>query len=175
MNVGFDLDGVLYDWHSAVYRDCLTRDELKEISFRDFWTHHFNTFSEDKQFNFTLRDPLFSKMIPSKKLLNFLSEVAKQHEIYYITAREDAVSLTTRLYMERYDFPYKDNLTFSKDKATIVKLYRLDIFVDDFPHILESIGKSALTFLVRRPWNLDSQRDYNTISSVFDLKGVLLQ
>jgi len=173
MNVGFDLDGVLYDWHRAVYNDCVSHEDY-EGSFREFWTGYFQSFPRNKQKNFCYRDPLYSSQIPSKKLLKFLDSVAKEHEIFYVTARSDECYLTTKFYMERYNFPYSYNLVLAKDKATIIKLHRIDIFIDDFPSNLDEIGSSATTFLIKKPWNEEVMDNYNTILSVFDLEGVLL-
>jgi len=172
MNIGFDLDGVLYDWHDVVYRYCVNNCNYTG-SFSQFWKD-YNSFSDNKKLNFETTPIFFSKKIPSPSMIRFLTDVAKDNTIFYITARKKEVHSATINYLERYKFPCTENLIFAEDKAIYIKLLDIDIFVDDFPTTLDSIGNSADTYLFARPWNESICHDYNCINSIEELRGKIL-
>ena len=167
MNIGFDLDGVLYDWHDVIYTYCVDREGYVG-SASQFW-EDYREFPVDKKLNFEKTSIFFSKKIPSKVVIDFLNEISKDNTLFYITARKEDVRLTTEMYLEKYNFPNNGNLFFTDDKATHVKLLDIDIFVDGFPAHIDSIGNSAETYLVERPWNKDVSHKYNAIVSILEI------
>jgi len=172
MNIGFDLDGVLYDWHDVVYTYCVNNEGYAG-SKSEFWKD-YQDFPLDRKLNFERTTTFFSKKIPSKRVVDFLIELAKDNTLFYITSRKEDVKLTTELYLERYNFPDRDNLFFTDDKVTHIKLLDIEVFVDDLPSHLDSIGNSATTYLIRQPWNEEVCDNYNTIDSVTDLSSKFL-
>ena len=163
-----DLDGVLVDWHEAVYDDFIRRDKFSG-SFRDFWTVYFPTLSKEIQ-AYILEIPIYySTISPSKHVTNFLNKIKDSFEIYYVTSRPEEVRLTTEQYLRRYDFPFKENLIFTNDKCSVARILKVDFALDDFTSHIEKLSKVTTAILFARPWNEESWNKYPTAKTFFDV------
>jgi 5'(3')-deoxyribonucleotidase len=162
--IGLDLDGVLYPWHEAVYNFYVCFRDYKD-TFTQFWSSYYKSFT-DSDWNFLINvDVFYSCISPSKSVVEFLSEVSKHYNIYYISSRPESVQLATDQFLKRYKFPFYENLIFSSDKASYARLYQLKYFVDDLPEQVEELSKVTNTIMYARPYNKEYQKKYCTARS----------
>ena len=153
MKIGFDLDGVLYDFHTTVqdyYKIYKGIDMPKD----EFWLNYFPSLSKEEQDN-VLRTPMFySTKFPLPSMMRTLYEIDSMAEvIFYITSRPKDVELTTKQYLRKHNFPKYKNVIVTDDKLPYIKLLKLTYFVDDKVEILDDIclATNAIQFL--QPWN----------------------
>ena len=152
MNIGIDLDGVLFDSenlfriYSAIYnlkidgQDMINIEELKAQN-RYAWTEkQFNEFFEgciEKVYNNSQVMPL------AKEVINALKN---KHKIHIITSRgwhEKEIDLTKkRLKEENFEF---DKIIFSvKDKLKVCQELNIDVMIDDLYETVDNISKNQI-------------------------------
>lgn len=163
--LGLDLDGCLYDWHSAVY----TYYEYEMScckTFSEFWDD-VNLWSKEKQDYLVSLPFLYECQVPLKSTLDFL-EFCKNNadDIYYITNRPEEIERITKRYFRRYNFPYPDNLFISGDKATVCRYVGVTHFLDDHVKHVKAVNGIADVYLMAKPWNKEFQDDYKTVHSL---------
>lgn len=169
--LGLDLDGVLYDWHSAVYT-YFQYIKNYQGTYRQFWTEFINDTSKEEQ-EFIVSIPfLYSAITPSKQVIEFLNFAADNSEIYYITSRPDSVEHITKKYVKEY-FPYPDNLFSVHDKATTCRYLGVTHFLDDHEKHVKAVQPVANSFLKARCWNEYCQDQYNTVYSLKEFKEIV--
>lgn len=176
MNLGFDLDGVLYRWQIAAY-DYLTKECRKSLpDYSTFWINALAILSE-KEKNYLLENPiLYDKMFPEVGIVAYLTSLSKQgHTLYYITARPTSVEITTELYLERYKFPQVANLIFSKEKDKYARLLEIDIFVEDQYPNAKALKDVCKVILRRQPWNEEYETEFDIIDKIQELDKFLCQ
>lgn len=162
-NLGLDLDGTLYDWHTPVYNYHVLYRGF-EGSFNKFWGGE-----EQKSLPYEHLcgiDTFYSSSMPTKDIIDFLSYVRDRFNIYYITARPDSVRLTTEQYLRRYDFPSNDNLIFTDDKVNMARKLNLDYMIEDSSHQVINLSKIVFTIMVARPWNKHIWDEYPTVRTL---------
>ena len=169
MRVGFDLDGVLYDFGASVrrYMDSIGlnygwKDDGPEPhtwNFYEYWGMDVKDFVQlchdgaDAGFIFT-----GDARPGASAAVNIVKRMG--HEVVIITDRSFGTSPSvsenhTRLWLAQHFIPY-DELHFSADK-TVVKT---DIFVEDKLQnydALEAAGTEC--WLITRPWNSEHGAD----------------
>lgn len=172
-NIGYDLDGVLYDYHRALYTELVIYDKLEQ-SFYEFWHHGYKTYKSEAWWENTIQlQHIYGTQPPKQGVVELLKDQAKRHTIYYVTNRPLAVELATRNWLRRYDFPYQENLIFCTDKRPVVLEKNISIFMEDRLHNAEQLNDICELYLVRTHANEDHLNNYKWINSVMDLKGVL--
>lgn len=169
LSIGIDMDGVLYNWHAAVY-DYFRFYKEYTGSYSKFWSEYYKTFSDEMWDYLTGVDIFYSSQQPTKECVNFLNSIKYKYDIYYITSRPNLVRTTTKQYLRKYNFPYKDNVIFTDDKANVSRLLQLTYCIDDMPHNVESLSKVTNVIMIAQPWNTELWEKYNTAHS---LNGVL--
>jgi len=151
--VGFDLDGVLYNWRNAVW-DALVHDYKEKRTFFIFWTEeelasegigesHYN-----KMFwnNLVRREDLYSNVVPKAGVVDALKSLSVGYDIKYITHRKEWVKWVTESWLRRYDFPNVDELVFTdKEKHLAVRQHNCDYYVEDRALILNSELRNVCT------------------------------
>ncbi len=155
--LGFDLDGVLYDWHSPVYEYVVqymgeTRD------YDQFWIDAAtNKKAENKMLwrNLTKDLTLYNKVQVSKHIVKMVNDLSEKYEIVYITHRDRQwTGFTTWWWLKSNGFPNYDNLEMSgRPKAKSIEMYNCKYFVDDRDYVLESIKDVTQAIGVRHPQN----------------------
>lgn len=165
MNIGFDLDGVLVDWHNAL---------LSEL--RCFGSF-YNTMQDlilgmsSRKFDFFTSLPfLYTRPVPNKRDLEILDKIASKHEIFYITARPESARLSTENYLHRYKFPFSHNLIMVNGitKSNAINDNNIVLFLEDRPEFIEEIlanSSGCLPVLFSREWNIGFNYSH-TVSSV---------
>jgi uncharacterized HAD superfamily protein len=167
--LGLDLDGVLVDWHSAVYT--LWQYEHKyNGTYEEFWLEYIPNLSKEKQdYIVTLPIP-YETQIPRKSVIDFLDFAKDNADIYYITHRPLEIERVTRQYFKRYNFPYPDNLFMTGDKVTACRYLGVTHFLDDFANQVEKVSAVADAYLFAKPWNREFRDKYKTVYSLKEFK-----
>lgn len=168
--LGLDMDGCLYDWHSAVHT--YYQYEMKyEGDYNTFWLEYIPSLSKEKQ-NYICELPfLYDCQVPRKCVIDFLNYAKENSEIYYITHRPDSVETVTRRYLRRYNFPFQDNLIITGDKVTACRLVGVTHFLDDFPKQVEAVSAVAESYLMAKPWNIDYRDQFKTVYGIKEFQN----
>lgn len=172
MNIGLDLDGVVYDFHSAMYTYGTVYEGF-EGTFTEFWLEYFPSLSKEDQAYLISLEHLYMTRPLSDKMKKVLNDLASLGTIYYITARDESLSLVSEKFLKKNKVPFKDNLIMTKDKASYAKLLKLDFFVDDFTKYVKEVRKPTLSFLMAKPWNRDAREEFPTIYSLRELYNII--
>lgn len=179
MRVGWDLDGVEYDFAESVRRTVkhfgmdypLCEGEPDSWYFYHAWGMDDGTFLDTCHRGADAGIIFAGDRRPGG--LEAMARVrAVGHTVHIVTDRSfgshpSVSEKTTRLFLEKHGYEY-DSLTFSRDK-TVVKT---DVFIEDKLEnydALEAVGTKA--YLINRPWNLknDNRRRVNTIEEFADI------
>ena len=76
--------------------------------------------------------------------------------------------------MAREKYPCLENLHFSADKSIDVRIYNIDVMVEDRQTLAESLKNLTKVFLVNRPYNnVTISKEITRIDSVLDLEKFL--
>ena len=176
MNIGFDLDGVLYRWHEALYRELALFHNLKE-DYYTFWRGRYHVIYDDNCWhNFVRWEHLVSCQFPNPKHVEFLNDLSKNNNIFYITHRPEEVRFSTKLWLEKSKFPQIENLIFpelASDKSFEIRQLELDIYCDDREGIIKSASKLCDAYLVEQPWNENGREGLKCIPNILSLRGVV--
>lgn len=170
MNLGFDLDGVLYPWHSSVYRYFVEFKNYKD-SYSEFWTNYWHIPSVQEDVVYLTTVPLFCEdanpIEGGLQLLNYLDSLG--HTLHYITNRPEEVVYATQHYLQKQKFPQYENLYIGKDKPIYARSVNLNLFVDDREKNIIDMTPVCLSLLMAQPWNKDYQDKYPTIYNISEV------
>lgn len=167
--LGLDLDGCLYDWHSAVYT-YFQYERGYEKDYVTFW-NEFPLLKSELQDYIVSLPFLYESVLPSKQVKEFLEFAKDRSEIYYITKRPECVESATRRYLKKNNFPFQDNLYITGDKATTCRMFGITHFLDDFPSHLEKIKGIAECYLMAKPWNFEFRDEYKTVYGIKEFQN----
>ena len=172
--IGFDVDGVLYDWHDVVHDYCVQELGIKE----DFLTFWRKIVAEEysKTFLYNLiNDPLLViKRNIDPPILKLLNDLSKKYEIFYITSRPNAVRNATQYWFRTNRLPQIENLTICQgDKIPYIKDFKIELFVEDMKKHALALKDITTVVLVRKPWNEEVQDQFICINSVLELPPIL--
>lgn len=173
MNIGFDIDGVLYPWHEKVHRDMVSKGHITN-TFDKFWD---KCWLEMKDTNETLfmnyvNDPLmYSTSPPYFGTEELLYKLKRQgHLIWYITQRPKHLDFVTKSWVRRWRLPYEENLIrVDTSKKLPVIENNIDLFIEDAIRHAEELDGFTKVILVKRPYNKDIQDDFTTINNLTEL------
>lgn len=164
-SIGLDLDGVLYDWHVAVY-DYFCMYKGFSGTQNKFW-HEESKKVTDRDWEFICGiDTLYSGVVPSKDCTDFIASIQDRFIIYYITSRPLSVKLTTEQFLRRHHFPFQENLMFTDDKVSVARLLKLDYMIEDKPKNVIDLSKVVFTIMKAQPWNEVIQNEYPTVRNL---------
>lgn len=170
MRIGFDIDGVLADFHERFIERIITvtgKDLFPprpfDIPCWQYLRHYGYTPNEENAVwvNIT-KDPTFwfglnpydgaSDVIANLRILSYA------HDVYFITSRPGFLAkqqteawLTGR----SGDFLWVPTVLISSDKGGCAKALKLDAYVDDRWENCQDTKDLCLTFMIDRPWNRD--------------------
>jgi uncharacterized HAD superfamily protein len=170
--LGLDMDGVLYDFHSALFT--YYQYEMNYTgSYEEFWKDFIPSMNPEYQ-NYIMSIPMLydmlNPMFGAKEFLEFAKDKA---EIYYITHRPVELERLTKRYLKRYDFPQFDNLIMTGDKVTACRLYGVTHFLDDFANQVENVSAVADAYLRARIHNREYQDKLKTVYSLKEFKELV--
>lgn len=164
INIGIDIDGVIYPWHYSIYKYFTEFKNFIGTQY-EFWKY-FNTLSKEEQHYFVELPFIYSDTTPHEDVLNTLPLLAELGEIYYITHRPSAVKYQTEKFFLKYNLPFSENLIFTDDKVTFIRLKNIKYFVDDLPKNIEDVSGITKAYLFKAPHNKDVQDNYQCVSTL---------
>lgn len=169
--LGLDMDGVLYDWHSAAYT---YYQYMKGYAgdYREFWTTFINDTPKEEQDYLVSLPFLYHAITPSPIVSNFLKEVSKLADIFYITSRPQTSDIehATRKYIQEYEFPFPDNLFITNDKVTVCRYTGVTHFLDDNAQHVKKVSETAKSYLLAKYWNQYAQDELDTVHGLYEFK-----
>lgn len=167
LDIGLDIDNVLYPWSTTMTRWTERRKGLAPGTLDDIaltWTWYKDQWgmtSEEFVEHFTagvLAGVIFHEGDPSQGSVSTAHRLhAAGHRLHYVTDRAiDGVSKehawqVTHRWLHDHGFPV-DSLTITGDKASV----RTDVFLDDAPHNIKALVTAGhpLPLLWDRPHNV---------------------
>ena len=173
MNIGLDIDGVLYPWHEGVWQKLKTEGYI-DSNFDTFWNKEWIDMRDNRSTLFMnlVNDPMmYSSHAPyygTRELLKTFDEAG--HKLFYVSQRPRHLEFTTKAWVTHEKLPQEDNVFVvetSKRDAVIVN--QIDLFVDDAPRHVEELQEFCKVVLVRRPYNRDIQENFECIDSILQL------
>ncbi len=172
--IGFDLDGVLYDWHRVAYDwVCETTKEF-DVPYDEFWVDWLDRDENHMLANFLVKAPIFvTKIIMSDSMRNMLWSLAKNNELFYITARPQEAHLGTEWWIKTSRVPNPKNLIFAKDKLPHIIENEIDYFIEDMTKHALALQNHTRIILVEKPWNVIIQEEFPTVNSVLELPELM--
>jgi uncharacterized HAD superfamily protein len=154
---GFDIDGVLYDWGTAVYNYCTTSGIAPKMPAMEFWLDWGNKKNALFWDNMYRMPTLCNVNMPTKSLVKWVQDFGKRYNILYITARPTEVQRVTIKYLTDNGFPNPEDVFFTNDKASVICSHDVFGFVDDKPSNADSLAKHCKSFLLDNPlWGMVS-------------------
>jgi uncharacterized HAD superfamily protein len=160
MNIAFDLDGVLYDWHKAVELYLRTTKKDWNVSHRDLWERPHEFLTEGEWDYIASLSPLYYTEFPNPKVLDYVKYLDSEGAtIYYVTNRIPDLEYVTKKYLQDYGFPQSGNLVFTKDKGQVARIHEIDVFVEDKPSNLEALSGLCRVIGIKQIWN-EEKREY---------------
>lgn len=163
MNIGLDLDGVVYPWHDSLYRHFR---EFKgyEGTEREFWKY-VNELPKDVQQYFVSIPLLYFDTTPTEDVLTYLPKLAELGTIYYITNRPPEVKSITRKFFDFFKFPFKENVIFTDTKANYVRLHNVEVYLDDRGKNVDELIGLTDVYLFKAVHNWAYRDNYKVIYS----------
>ena len=172
--IGFDLDGVLYDWHGVIYQWMEDNYSGFDVPYAKFWTEWINKEEYKKLATFLVKTPIFvTKIIMSEPMREMLWGLAETNEIFYITARPQEIQHGTTWWIKTSRVPNPENLIFAKDKLPHIIENEIDYFIEDMTKHALALQKHTRIILVAKPWNILIQEEFPTMHSVLELPDLL--
>lgn len=169
MNIGLDLDGVIFSFWKN-FRDYLHlyhNKPMNEMSKNaDSWEFYRNWGLSDEEFmKYFIQGINDGYIFRIGHMIDNASYYIKSlhndgHKIYLISNRsivgaEEMAYKNTCLWLQENDI-YYDKLIFAKDKSYTVQEYKLDIFVEDSPKNAKQISEAGCQhiLLFDQEWNI---------------------
>lgn len=172
MNIGLDLDGVVYPWHDSIYRH-FRETKGFEGSDREFWEWFVNNVPRDVA-DYYVRIPLFYlDTSPTEDVMEFVPKIAEIATIFYITARPSEAKWATKKFFNNYQLPFSENVIFSEDKANYVRLNKIGYFLDDRAKHVEELKNICNVYLFKAVHNWQYRDQYSTINSMKEFYEIL--
>lgn len=173
LNWGFDIDGVLYNYHEIAYRYAKNFLNIKD-TYQKFWTEIDQNYSSLWIYNLLRHLPLYDKVninFYDLTLLEYLSDIGDN--IYYITSRPKSSVFVTNNWMMWNKLPQTYNLIFSKNKKVPVSLYEIDYFIDDDIKYIKDLENYTNVIVKKKIWNKDVWDIYPTINNLTEILDII--
>lgn len=172
INVGLDLDGVVYKYHEAAY-DYFVGIGMYDKGFVSFWTEFIPSLSDEEQ-DYIISIPfLYESYAINSEALEYLNKLSEIADLYYITARHNELRRVTERWLRKNKIPQDYNLVMTKDKASYIKLLKISYFVDDFISQVENVGNFCNSMLFAQPWNREKQNILPTVRSIKEFYEII--
>jgi len=177
MIIGIDLDGVLYNWHQAVYTELSIYWNL-DVEFTEFWSGMYKTYKNEMFWdNLVKLKHLYSNQPPDQRNVDLVNLLSGKHTIYYVTNRPKEVYDVTLNWLKRYEFPSVKNLVFTDDKLVACNSLGITKFVEDRTANIDRLLSGDIeVYIIRQPYNQDDLYKFPTcrvVNNFYDLKGII--
>ena len=177
MKIGIDIDDTISDTYNSLFPyaqkytiETLGRsgklNTMQAVNHMYIRTMHNWTDTEDQEF-WNMYYDTFVKDVKIKPLAKeYLDKLAKDNEIYLITARFPGRSVNIKEltidWLKENEVPYDKLIFDAQDKVSIAKNLGLDLFIDDSYTNCKAISESGIKTLI-----MDS-----VVNSKFDIDNV---
>jgi uncharacterized HAD superfamily protein len=151
VKIGFDIDGVIYDFHKAVY-PALRVMSLTARDYIRFWTCEVNGDHDVNRENWAWLSSeagLFCNP-PIDLVVPYLQKLNERHQLYYVTSRDPELEAFTHEWFREHAIPYAE-IIFAADKRPHMK--DLVWFVEDNPDNAKILNDHTQVILIRKDWN----------------------
>lgn len=161
MKIGLDLDGVLCNIIPQLNK------AIRELLHIEPNWNSYNAGIDTEQFaaihDYAITAGYFADALPYPDVVEVLQSWAKDHEIYYLTARRSLrgryylsvmLAETTLEWVALQHFP-RGVIHFDHEKATKCREIGFSFFVEDHLDTARTINPICPCYLVDRPWNQD--------------------
>jgi len=177
MRIGIDIDDTITDTYEVIfnYAQRYNVEELKksaEINRGICTSHHYTAFmhnwNKEETDNFWKKYyiEMIKKIKPKTFARDYIERLAKDNEIYFITARfeceGESISDLTKEWLERENIKYDKLIVNAEDKAEIAMKNAIDIFIDDsFDNCKSVSSKGIKTYIMdsRTNRNIDESKE----------------
>jgi uncharacterized HAD superfamily protein len=173
--IGFDIDGVLYDFHTAIYDHLKMYHNLSE-NYVDFWKAERNGRGG---FSYMFWDSiiklpiLYEQYVIHEQDRQTLDKLAKRFNFIYVTHRPEDVRFVTKYWFKENELPYRDNIYFSKDKSLPIIEHQCLYFVDDMVRNVKDLEGLTNAILMKKAWHTEEDLELTYISSLQELEELL--
>jgi HAD superfamily hydrolase (TIGR01549 family) len=152
MKVGFDIDGVLTNnksWFNAVTKKFgFKYDDIKDEYKLPITSQQYQELYDE------YGDYIFREAEVEQGAMNTVRDIAKRHDIYFITARPESSADITLKWLKDHGFPIKDNIIYNHDKVAACKELGVTIMIEDNAEsAIKLADEGILTYLITRPYN----------------------
>lgn len=172
MNIGIDLDGVLYPWHDIVYqRECL--DHGWNLTNSEFWSRIHSLYSGLSEENLVKTRHYYGVANIDQRNLDLLNKLDKDNQLFYITSRDKELEFVTNNWMKRNNIPQRENLIFTKDKKIHVLLNNISIFIEDNIKNALELNPYCKVVIVRSEYNKNIPHNFEIIPGFYALENLL--
>ncbi len=160
IRIGFDIDGVVCDFHSAFIKACGGNpDNWKKWTSYPFEDCPVDIPNEKKL-------EIWDRLQPDQKFwasiepaygssIARVAETSRSHATYFITHRPIEAFAATAQWLYDHDIR-PAGLLFLKDKRRACSGLRIEAFLDDYGNVVSEFeGYKLQAFILDRPWNRD--------------------
>ncbi len=169
--LGFDMDGVLYDWHGQVYTHLTIHHGLTTPA-SEFWPVADDVYEDMFWHNLASIPTIYERALPHAGVLDTVNNLSRKYNIVYITKRPLAVERVTRQWLKTYKFPNYDNVFLTDDKSITVRYHNCKFYVEDRDKHIEELRNLTNVIVMNRDWN-KSYSDLPTIDHITELEELL--
>ena len=169
--IGFDIDGVLYDFQLALYNHLTVFHGLSQ-NFKNFWTEEragYSIFKKEFWHNMVRIPPLYEVFDIKESDKIVLDKLAKKFELIYVTHRPNEIKFVTDEWFGRNEIPYFYNIYFVKDKSIPISKHQCIYFIDDDVRNIVELENITNAILFKREWHTDENLKYPYISNLGEL------
>lgn len=171
LRVGLDIDGVIRPWHESMYRYFQVHKNY-EGDESAFWDY-FRSLPEHAQSYYVSIPLMYLDTMPREDVLVYVPKIAEVAEIYYITSCGASLWWATEKFFDMYNLPFKENIIYSADKSTHIRLLRLDYFVDDLAKYLEDAKGITKVYLFKAVHNRADRERFPVVNSMKEFYEII--
>lgn len=173
--IGFDIDGVIYDFHTSAYEYLKMYCNLSE-DFTTFWRNEQTGNGQYSDFfwNNFLKIPVLYESHPiAEKDLITLNNLAKKFSFIYVTHRPEEVKFVTEYWFKENKIPYSDSIYFSADKSLPIIEHQCLYYTDDMSKNIKHLEGFTNAILMKKAWHTKEDLELTYISSLQELEELL--
>jgi uncharacterized HAD superfamily protein len=174
--LGFDLDGVLYNWTEVVFEEFKNHGIIpQQTDYDTFWEEDWKLYEPGHFFQNLVLDPTtYYRCAMDTRTKEILHELGENYTLFFITHRPVSAEIITRRWLKDAGL-FNDNLYITTNKLKIIRELLLDYYVEDRIKIVEELEKFITTFIKTTPWNKNATfKRAIRINNLEELKGYLI-
>jgi uncharacterized HAD superfamily protein len=173
--IGFDLDGVICDWHKEV--ETAFKANFNTETRVEFWDKFVKLPEEDIQDIINIRF-FYRDARPNLNAVKTLKVLSKYYDIIYVTCRPDNTFNITEYWLKTWDFPFAPVKGCSpvyqvKNKATVLSKIPCSYYIEDRIEIADTIQDLTNIIMIKQPWNINIVHNYPIVNNIKDILKIL--